>query len=129
MADAAAWYGPQISRRIAAAVAAGMAAGGSLAKVATRDVLNTPFPPASAPGQAPHRRTGGLLRANDASIRSLPGAIELRVGVPAGSPNAAVAGYLAGGTSRMAPRPWHDANKVGAVVIRAVEESVRSRLR
>lgn len=125
------WHGPAISRKVASAVAAGLAAGGSLAKVEARSVLNTAYPPASSPGQPPHKRTRGLLQAQDASLRTFPGGVELRLGVKPGSPVEAQARALARGTSRMAARPWLDVTwqRVAGRVLAAVTDSVRSALR
>jgi HK97 gp10 family phage protein len=58
--------------------------------------LSKPYPPASQPGQAPHRRTGRLQQTTKAVYRD--GAIVIRTtqyGI-----------YLDGGTSKMEPRPF-----------------------
>lgn len=127
------WHGSAVLRHITDAVAVGMAKGGVLAKVAARNTLSTPFPPASQPGQPPHRRTGDLRRANDSSIRTGPGLIEVRIGVLAtADPNVRFyAGLLAKGTpgGQMKARPWLDREQVGAMVWAAVQDSVRSALR
>lgn len=69
-----------------------------------RDSIDTAYPPASAPGQAPHRRSGALQRAVysvvDEFVDSGP---VLTIGY-----NRSVAPhseYLTHGTKNMAPRP------------------------
>jgi HK97 gp10 family phage protein len=67
-----------------------------------RDEISTQYPPASAPGTPPHRRTGNLR----ASTFGLPAerAGDLLTGVV--DNDAFYATYLENGTSRMAARPF-----------------------
>lgn len=90
------------------------AAGEQLAKI-QRQSLNTPYPPASAPGESPHRRTGDLQASVTSEVDETDGdRVTARVGTPL-----AYGRYLEFGTGRqseksqpnhplsgMAPRPW-----------------------
>lgn len=68
----------------------------------TKHGLRTPYPPASSPGEFPHRRTGALQQ----SIRV--GVIDARRRAVTGQFGSDLdyATYLELGTSRMAPRPF-----------------------
>lgn len=63
--------------------------------------LGTPFPPASAPGQPPHRRTGALQRGVHATARLLNNRVRVSLTVLA-----SYARFLQRGTSRMLARPF-----------------------
>ena len=66
---------------------------------AIKETIGTPYPPASTPGQPPHRRTGNL-HDNLRITADTTGAGALNVWtVPYGP-------FLEGGTSKMAPRPF-----------------------
>ncbi len=64
---------------------------------AVRESISTPYPPASGPGNPPHRRSGGLWRSIFATRRG--DAVTVAASAPHGE-------YLERGTSRMAPRPF-----------------------
>jgi hypothetical protein len=61
--------------------------------------LDTPYPPASEPGHAPHKRTGGLQD-------SVSHAIVEKNKVGYVTVDAEYASYLLKGTARMKPRPF-----------------------
>jgi HK97 gp10 family phage protein len=83
------------------AVADGMEqAARSLVRV-MRANLNTPYPPASEPGEFPHKRTGNLRDNVDYWIDRKT--LKLRIGPTV---DAVYGLYLEYGTSRMAARPW-----------------------
>lgn len=66
--------------------------------VRMRGNLETPYPPASSPGESPHRRTGNL----QGQVQVVkPAPLVRQVGS-----NARYAAFLELGTSRMAARPW-----------------------
>ncbi len=63
--------------------------------------VGDPYPPASAPGQPPHRRTGALQRSIQGFVKPL--AMKIRVGLSIAAPYAK---FLQRGTTRMAARPF-----------------------
>lgn len=63
-----------------------------------RQFLSTPYPPASTPGESPHRRSGDL-KSNVQVVK--PGPLVRQIGS-----NTPYAAFLEVGTSKMAPRPW-----------------------
>lgn len=63
--------------------------------------LGTPYPPASRPGQPPHRRTGALQRSVHATARMI-NQFRVRIAVTVA---AFYAQFLQRGTRRMARRP------------------------
>lgn len=71
-----------------------------------RKDISTPWPPASAPGQPPHRRTGrlhtGIMKFTGIHGNSVRGIMVSQR--PGGDP--AVPSYLEHGTNRMAARPY-----------------------
>ncbi len=70
-------------------------------------LISTPYPPASSPGEAPHKRTGDLIESYEwRLVKGLLGGKTLEVGS-----NIEYAGWLELGTSKMAPRP-HFRNSV-----------------
>jgi HK97 gp10 family phage protein len=64
-----------------------------------REAINKPYPPASSPGNPPHRRTGALWRSVFATEA------KDKVTVAADAPHAE---FLERGTRRMAARPFLD---------------------
>jgi HK97 gp10 family phage protein len=60
--------------------------------------LSTPYPPASDPGEYPHRRTGELRRSVQLQ-QGKTGTVRVGANVPHGR-------FLELGTSIMEPRPW-----------------------
>jgi hypothetical protein len=71
-----------------------------------REAISKPYPPASSPGNPPHRRTGALWR----SIFATEG--NDRVTVAASEPHGE---YLQRGTRRMAARPFLDLGFVKSI--------------
>jgi len=74
--------------------------------------LNVPYPPASSPGESPHRRTGNLQRSAEVGAVRQPGKRTVNVLTPYGK-------YLEYGTVKMLPRPF----------VRPATDEVRARLR
>ena len=72
--------------------------------------ISMPYPPASAPGMPPHRRTGRLLRSMQSSVSRVGRVVRVQYGATARSPKrkAPYPAYLQRGTRRMAPRPYLD---------------------
>lgn len=101
------WYGGRRSWEIRQAI------GDIMEKVAAHIVrkikadLNTPYPPASVPGEAPHRRTGNLRASVDYWINRKT--LEVDIGVNVDAPYWQ---YLEFGTVNMAPRPFLRTNIV-----------------
>lgn len=77
----------------------------------TRALVGIQYPPASSPGQPPHRRTGAFQRSVEYTTRRRSG--EPAVRIYSTSP---YGDYLNDGTTRMAARPWRQ---------RAYRESVQ----
>lgn len=63
--------------------------------------LNTPYPPASTPGNPPHKRTGWLQKNVLYVLDKAKGLGKVGVTV-----NASYGAYLEFGTRKMAARPW-----------------------
>lgn len=124
------WRGPQVLAGIEAAVMRAFeTAGKTLVAGTVRDV-STPWPPASRPGQPPHRRTGGLARGITHRVSRSGHTLSLAVGVPASSPVARQARALQGGTRRMAPRPFvPTARRATTIVVGLVAGAVRAETR
>lgn len=102
MAELRNWTGPQavkaIRQRLRHNANAAMLVGVNAIKLK----LSEPWPPASAPGEAPHVRTGTLRRGVTGRVEDDSKGIVILVGV-AGVPYAA---DLEFGKSRLAPRPY-----------------------
>lgn len=66
-----------------------------------RQIVGIAYPPASSPGNPPHRRTGAFQQSITHETRKRSGqpAVRIYAGVPYGE-------FLETGTSRMAARPW-----------------------
>jgi hypothetical protein len=124
-----AWNGPQILSTVEAAAVRAMETAGAALATSTKARVSTPYPPASAPGEAPHLRSGGLHDAIGSQVTRGGRTVTLKVGVPADSAVLAQARALASGTGRMAARPFMDsAATVRAMVTEAVAGAVRSAL-
>jgi len=67
-----------------------------------RGIVNTPYPPASTPGNPPHRRSGRLSKLLMAKVVG----DELYVKSAARRGDAPYPKFLEEGTSKMAPRPY-----------------------
>jgi HK97 gp10 family phage protein len=95
------WYGGRRSWEVRAAIAE------TMEKIAAHIVrkikadLNTPYPPASVAGEAPHRRTGNLRASVDYWINRKT--LEVNIGVNIDAPYWE---YLEFGTVNMASRPF-----------------------
>ncbi len=68
-----------------------------------RQSISTKYPPASSPGNPPHRRTGKLHASASTDTNERGQTVITTVGT-----NAPYAGFLEEGTSRMAARPHID---------------------
>jgi len=73
---------------------------GHVAEEHCRNLIQTPYPPPSMPGEPPHKRTGWLADNVDHDVDAAEG--RMRLGVMA----AAYSRFLEIGTERMAPRPF-----------------------
>ena len=123
------WRGDAVLAQIRAAAASGMEAAGRALVSSTVSDISTPYPPASRPGQPPHRRGGGLRRGVGSTVVRSGTTVALTVGVPRSSPVARQARALQGGTSRMAARPFMPTPAMAkALVVDAVTSAVRSQI-
>lgn len=100
------WNQPSALALVGLALERGMKDAGEIMVAEAESVLSVPYPPASAPGSPPRRRTGVLATSHVANVERRASEVRLRVGVPSGSPAAARAAALAKGTRKMAARPW-----------------------
>ena len=71
-----------------------------------QSALETPYPPASSPGEYPHRRTGNLQSGIESQVHTDQYDVELTVASSRINGNPHVPSFLEFGTSRMAPRPY-----------------------
>ena len=103
------WHGRSHFAIVRRGLRAGMKRGADRAAKMVRAKVSIPYPPASSPGNPPHRRTGRLMR----SIRSRIGdrGNNVVVEVVATAPYAS---YLQEGTRRMLARPFLP-GEVGAI--------------
>lgn len=65
-ADWVAWNGPAITGAVGDAIANALSGAGEAIGDAAAAATDTPYPPASEPGEAPHKRSGRLTAALDA---------------------------------------------------------------
>jgi hypothetical protein len=91
------WAGDGLARAIRTHMKGNLDAAGKALVAEYRDILSDPYPPASSPGEPPHRRTGEGL----GSIRHVPR--DMGVDVVC---DKKYMSYLDSGTGRIAPRPW-----------------------
>lgn len=123
------WNDAVVKRRIEEALYVGLGNAGQVLHRRATDVVNVPYPPASRPGEPPHRRTRTLQRDLTVWLERVPGGAVMHMGWRRGRPD--YAEYLAKGTRRMAARPalpevWrtrgHDAI---ATVVEALRRALR----
>ncbi len=88
------------SRKAKKRLASNLSQAGDLLANAMKAEISTPYPPPSAPGEAPHTRTGELL----GSISSI--FLKESATVKVGSFGPGFAAYLEFGTSKMGARPF-----------------------
>jgi hypothetical protein len=62
------WNGGRAPWVVRSAIADGIERGAIYVRRAMKRLINTPYPPASVPGEPPHRRTGNLYRNIDVFI-------------------------------------------------------------
>jgi hypothetical protein len=127
------WYGPQVVRDLEAAVERGMEKAGEALVAGIVRKISRPAPPASRPGQPPHRRSGGLARSVTHRVERRGGEMVLTVGVFPGAEAEDYSAALQQGTSRMSARPYLDdlrqAVTAGAAVVSSIEDEARGRFR
>lgn len=73
--------------------------------------LSTPYPPASAPGESPHKRTGALAEGVSSECRKDFSSITLTIKSERVGDNPDVPAELNYGTPHMAPRPYWEKAK------------------
>ena len=92
------WNGNQFYQHLVEQLDARLGEAAEVLATRMRNNLSEDYPPASMPGQSPHRRTGNL----QASVEvKKPQPLKRLVGS-----SAAYAKFLEFGTSKMAARPW-----------------------
>lgn len=95
-----------------------------------RQDLATPFPPASSPGEEPHRRSGELAAGIGHHIEAAPGGVRLVVhsARPPGADDANVPAALEFGGANNEPRPYMMPSLTAApsTVTPALAEAVRA---
>ena len=102
MAGNVRWYGPEVLGAMHLRAARNLdAAGFVLENEIRNDLMRTPFPPASAPGEVPHWRSQDLARSITHEVDM--GGLVCRVG-PSHTNKYGV--FLELGTARMEPRPF-----------------------
>jgi hypothetical protein len=121
------WRGDEVLADIEAAVAEGMELAGKVLATSTQRKVSTPYPPASRPGQPPHRRSGGLAGAVGHRVTRSGRNVTLDVGVPDSSSVGRQARALQKGTGRMAARPFlPEEDQATTTVVGYVEGAVRA---
>ncbi len=121
------WRGDQVLAEISSAVLGAMTAAGQALAAGVVSSISAPYPPASSPGQPPHRRSGGLRAEVTSRTTRAAGAVTMTVGVPSDSPVRTQAQALQGGTARMAARPFvPTVERATAVVLDHVAAAVRA---
>lgn len=116
----------QVPWAVRRAVADGMEAAAKHLVRVTKANLNTPYPPASSPGDFPHRRTGNLRNAIDYWINRKT--LSVYVGPNTDAP---YAWHLERGTSRMAARPFlaPSYGQIKASMKRRIADATKSAMR
>lgn len=120
------WNGDAILDRLETALVRGFDDAGALAVAAERDLLKIKGPPASAPGDPPHRRSGDLQAGQSHHVtREHRGATLVVQGAPGGSP-AAIYGPI---VARR--RPWlrKGVDQAAGRIVATVAESLSQALR
>jgi len=92
------WKGEAFMQRMEAQYDARLGRAAEIVAAKQREFINTPYPPASSPGESPHKRTGNL-QAKVAVTKPAP--LVRRIGS-----SAFYALFLELGTRKMAPRPF-----------------------
>lgn len=95
------WSGGRAPWAVRSAIADGQARAADRIKRAIRRTINIPFPPASQPGEPPHRRTGNLRR--NVEWWQNRKTLTVQVGVTVDAPYGL---FLEFGTRKMAARPF-----------------------
>lgn len=101
MAYSVKWYGPKVIDSIKAMAEKRMEAATVVVANRAKQLISTPYPPPSRPGEPPHRRTGRLRASVAREVTWDESTVIGRVGS-----NVKYAKWLELGTSRMAARPW-----------------------
>ena len=91
------WRGDQFLAKVRARLATNVGEAAAIVADKMVESINGPYPPASEPGEAPHRRTGDLRASVTSEVAGLTG----RAGAPG-----KVAYWLETGTTKMAARPF-----------------------
>ncbi len=94
------WRGSAVQQAIRGHTAKLVEAAAIIVENRAKELITEPYPPASAPGQPPHRRTG-RLRASISHSAVDQSTLTVRVGT-----NVKYGMYLELGTRKMAARPW-----------------------
>jgi hypothetical protein len=100
------WRGAEFQRELAVEIERRMVLAEGFARRQYQENVATPYPPASLPGQFPHRRSGELQRGVRANVNRTATKVQLTLGNVARSkrgfpyPTA-----LEAGTVKMQPRP------------------------
>lgn len=97
------WNATDITRRIEDALVVGLGNAGQVLHRRADSLVATNYPPASTPGEPPHRRSGTLQRGLGVRLERIPGGGIVRMGWQRGTP--VYAEHLARGTTRMKARP------------------------
>lgn len=95
------WYGPKVEANVRDETWRRMEAATVLVSNRAKVLISEPYPPPSAPGEPPHRRTGRLRASVAREVVREGSATVGRVGT-----NVKYGRWLELGTSRMAARPW-----------------------
>ena len=99
------WRGKETRKAVGNLLAQRFEKAGEFLEEDIKESLGTLWPPASSPGDVPHKRTGRLQEAITHETQSKGPEVTTRVGV-ATEEDAHYAGFLEIGTSRMQPRPF-----------------------
>lgn len=113
------WNGDKIVRQVEQAARKGLDDAGRQIAAKARQDLSKPFPPASRPGEPPHKRTGALGAAQRHEVREDGGDVVLQVGTRPGLKYAPIM------ASR---RPWLAVDTAEALVFDTLTDEARSAL-
>ncbi len=123
-----AWNAPAVLAAVEAAALVGLREAGEASAKVFKGRIDTAYPPASSPGEPPHKRSGALGRSVSFHVDSVGGPT-LHVGVFPGAEAESYARLLQGGTGRMRPRPFLAQIAVTSLANAAVERAVAAALR